>query len=82
MYGIFFPLPRRADPLPVPGVHHLRAEDLPAVVALLRRGLVLRAGDGPAAGGRGEEEGRGQVQAGLPGGVPGGDGVHVQVGAS
>ena len=38
-----------ADPVPVPCVHHLRAEELPAGRRDLRGSLELRAGHGPPA---------------------------------
>ena len=41
---------RPADQVPVPGVHHLRPEELPPLRPELRRRLELREGDGPPAG--------------------------------
>ena len=38
-----------ADPVPVPRVHDLRAEELPALRRHLRRRLELRASHGPSA---------------------------------
>ena len=41
---------RPADQVPVPGIHHLRPEELPPLRPELRRRLELREGDGPRAG--------------------------------
>ena len=56
-------LRRSAEPLAVPGVHDLRAEDVPAVGVQVRRRVELRARHEPRAGGRGAQEGRRRDEA-------------------
>lgn len=71
---------RPTHPLAVPRVHHLRAEDVLAFGGLLRRGVELRARDGPRAADRGAQARQGDGQGGVHGALSRRGGLQVQVG--
>ena len=61
---------RSAEPFSVPGVHDLRAEDVPAVGVQVRRRLELRARHELRAGGRGAQAGRRRDEAAVQRALP------------
>ena len=72
-------LRRSAEPFAVPGVHDLRAEDVPAVGVQVRRRVELRARHELRAGGRGAQEGRRRDEAAVQRALPRRGGLRLQV---